>query len=85
MWEKKKNRKQTNTKNTLPPKKALGFGWDPFQEVAVKLSNFVTNQGRTQNVMRELWKSLIHLWQAPKFPAVPHVGSILHMGQGDGQ
>lgn len=52
--EKKKNRKQINTKNTLPPKKAPGIGWDPFQEAAVKLSNFVTNQGRTQKMMGEL-------------------------------
>lgn len=53
-----KNRKQINTKNTLPPKKAPEIGWDPFQEITVKLSNFVTyrntNQGRTQKVTGEL-------------------------------
>ena len=53
-----KNRKQINTKNTLPPKKAPEIGWDPFQEITVKLSNFVTyrntNQGRTQKMTGEL-------------------------------
>lgn len=53
-----KNRKQINTKNTLPPKKAPEMGCDPFEEITVKLSNFVTyrntNQGRTQKMTGEL-------------------------------
>lgn len=53
-----KNRKQINTKNTLPPKKAPEIGWDPFQEITVKLSNIVTyrntNQRRTQKMTGKL-------------------------------
>lgn len=52
--KKKKIGSKSTQKNTLSPKKAPKVGWDPFQEVAVKLSNFVTNQERTQDMMREL-------------------------------